>query len=443
MDTSFPATMRASLEVCRQHLPAQHCADCRGDVWALARLGTTRTCRTNVARSRVFVERHLASWERLLAESHWDLRGVSHTLVTRLVPQVGASLYWWDAWLAAVETTVSATVRGPMPGVQTWHDHSGNPARGESWVGHHWARIGWVSAWGAGYVCGPVLARLLPGPLKPLGVVGGADGWQRLDFGWGVVALVRERQQWLGERPLRGVADAYFSQAAFLNPLGAAGMTVIPRWRKDAVGWDAPDPVVGKRPRGRPRTKGRRWKLAKVRQTEPVTHLTMGIYGNEETMPVVWRDVWLRDVTHKGRVVVLATTGEPLLVVSMDVTLPPEVMIPLSAARFPLELRLRDLKQYGGLGDSQCYTVLAIPRFVQLALTAFCLWRLTRLREQPTPWLPAERATPAGALSPRSFQRLHRGLRRLVWPRIVASSAPGPNSQNTAVSDEPLFRIAA
>jgi AAA domain len=160
-------------------------------------------------------------------------------------------------------------------------------------------------------------------------------------------------------------------------------------------------------------------------------------------MQGVWRDVWLREVTHKGRVVVLATTGEPLLVVSMDVTLPPEVMIPLSAARFPLELRLRDLKQYGGLGDSQCYTVLAIHRFVQLALTAFCLWRLTRLREQPTPWLPAERATPAGALSPRSFQRLHRGLRRLVWPRIVASSAPGPNSQNTAVSDEPLFRIAA
>ena len=35
MDTSFPATMMASLEVFRQHVPAQHFAYVRGDVWAL------------------------------------------------------------------------------------------------------------------------------------------------------------------------------------------------------------------------------------------------------------------------------------------------------------------------------------------------------------------------------------------------------------------------
>jgi hypothetical protein len=398
---------------------------------------------TNVARSCVFVERHLASWERFLAESHWDLRGVSHTLVTRLVQQLGASVYLWDALLAAVDTTLIAKVRGQMPGVQKWHDHSGNPARGDSLVGHHWALIGLVSAWGAGYLCWPVLARLLPGHLNPLGFVGGADGLRRLDFWWVVVALVRELQQWLGERPLRVVADAYFSKAAFLNPLGAAGITVITRLRKDAVGWDDPDPVVGKRPRGRPRKKGRRWKLAKVLQTEPVTDLTMVLYGKAETVQVVWRDVWLRDVTHKGRVVVIATKGEPILLVSMDVTLPPEVIIQLYAARFPMELSLRDLKQYCGLGDYQCYTLLAIHRFVHLALTAFCLWRLTMLRDRQTPWLTAERATPAGELSPLSFQRLHRGLRRLVLQRIFASSAPGADAQKTEVSYEQLFRIAA
>ncbi|MGH8069654.1 MAG: transposase [Candidatus Entotheonellia bacterium] len=262
MDTDFPTTMVAYLELFRQHFPAPHFAYFRGYVWALAMLGTTRKCMTNIARTCVFVDRHLASWERFLADSQWDLRGVSQTLVTHLVPQLGASVSRWDAVLAAVDTTLIPKVRGKMPGGQKWHDHRGNPARGDSLVGHHWALIGLVSAWGAGYLCWPVLARLWPGQLRPLGVGTGVDGVQRLDFWLVVVALVRVLQQYVGERPLRVVADAYFSKTSFLNALVAQRVTVISRLRKDAVGWDDPLPVVGKRPRGRPRTKGWAWKLA-------------------------------------------------------------------------------------------------------------------------------------------------------------------------------------
>ena len=75
------------LEGFRQYVPAQHFAYCRGDVWVLAMLGTTRQCMTNVVRTCVFVARHRASWERFLAESPWDLRGVSQALVTPLLPQ--------------------------------------------------------------------------------------------------------------------------------------------------------------------------------------------------------------------------------------------------------------------------------------------------------------------------------------------------------------------
>jgi hypothetical protein len=90
-----------------------------------------------------------------------------------------------------------------------------------------------------------------------------------------VVALVRELQQGVEGRPLRVVADAYFSKAPFLNPLVAAGITVISRLRKDAVGGDEPAPVIGKRPRGRPRTKGRACKLARLLPTEPLTELVV------------------------------------------------------------------------------------------------------------------------------------------------------------------------
>jgi hypothetical protein len=405
-------------------------------------LGTTRKCMTNIAQTCVFVERHLASWERFLAEAQWDLRGVSQTLMSRLLQQLGTSSYLWDAVLAAVDTTLIPKVRGKMPGVQKWHDHSGDPARGESLVGHHWALIGLVSAWGVGYLCWPVLARLLPGQLNPLGFVAGPEGVQRLDFWAVVVALVRELQLYVGNRPLRVVADAYFSKAPFLNPLVAEGITVISRLRKDAVGWDDPAPVEGKRPRGRPRKKGRVWQLATLVRTEPLTERTVTIYGKQKRVQVVGREVWLRDVTCKVRVVVIATTGEPILLVSTDLTLPPAAIIELYAARFPLELTLRDLKQYLGLGDYQCQSLLAIHRFVHLALTAFCLWRLTLLQDQRAPWLTAEHATPAGELTPLSFQRLHRALRRLVLQRLFALSAPGADSQKIEVSYEQVFRIA-
>jgi hypothetical protein len=443
MDTYFPATIVASLDLFRQYFPAQHFAYFRGYVWALAMLGTTRKCMTNIARSCVFVERHLASWERFLAEAQWDLRGVSQTLASWLVQQLGARMDLWDALLAAVDTTLIPKVQGKMPGVQKWHDHSGNPARGESLVGHHWALIGLVSAWGTGYLCWPLLARLLPGQLNPLGFVAGRDGVRRLDFWAVVVALVRELQQYVGTRPLRVVADAYFSKAAFLNPLGAEGITVISRLRKDAVGWDDPLPVVGKRQRGRPRKKGQAWKLAHLLRMEPVTQFTVVIYSKVECLQVGWRDVWLRDVTGKVRVVAIATKHEPILLVSTDVSLPPTVIIQLYAARFPMELALRDLKQYCGVGDYQCQTLLAIHRFVHLALTAFCLWRLTLLQDQQAPWLSVKRTSPAGELTSLSFQRLHRALRRLVLQRIFAASAPGTDCQKTEVSYEQIFRIAA
>jgi DDE superfamily endonuclease len=322
MDTYFPTTMLLLLEGFRQYFPAQHFAYFRGYVWALAMLGTTRTCMTNVARTCVFVERHLASWERFLAESQWDLRGVSQTLVTQLLQQLGGRLYRREALLAAVDTTLIPKVRGRMPGVQKWHDHSGDPARGESLVGHHWALVGLVSTGGGGYLCWPVLARLLPGQLNPLGFVAGPDGIQRWDFWLVVVALVRELRHYVGAQPLRVVADAYFSKASFLNPLVAEGLGVISRLRKDAVGWDDPAPVVGQRPRGRPRQKGQVWKLATLLQVEPGTELTVLIYGQEERVQVVWRDVWWRDVTHKVRVVVVVTKREPILLVSTDLSLP-------------------------------------------------------------------------------------------------------------------------
>jgi hypothetical protein len=46
-------------------------------------------------------------------------------------------------------------------------------------------------------------------------------------------------------------------------------------------------------------------------------------------------------------------------------------------------------------------------------------------------------------LTPRSFQRLHRALRRLVLQRIFAAFAPGADFQKPEGSDEQIFRLTA
>ena len=86
---------------------------------------------------------------------------------------------------------------------------------------------------------------------------------------------------------------------------------------------------------------------------------------------------------------------------------------------------------------------MAIPRLVHLAVTACWLWRLTRRQDQQAPWRGAEGMHSTRPLTLLSCQRLHRALRRLVWPRMFAAFAPGADVQNTQGRSEPIFRITA
>jgi hypothetical protein len=96
-----------------------------------------------------------------------------------------------------------------------------------------------------------------------------------------------------------------------------------------------------------------------------------------------------------------------------------------------------------GMGDDPCQRVLAIQRFVPLALTAGCLGRLTLRQEQRAPWLTTAPSTAAGALTPLSCQRRHHTWRHRVLQRIFAASAAAADSQKTEARDEQIFRIVA
>ena len=172
------------------------------------------------------------------------------------------------------------------------------------------------------------------------------------------------------------------------------------------------------------------------------TRERLTLYGKLTEVVCVSRDVWLRDVAQKVRVVVLEGAKEPFILVSTDLTLSALQIIEIYGARFSIELTIRDLKQHFGLGDYQCTTTLAILRFVHLACLGFCLWRLALLEHLEAGWLQVTSARVSLPEAPLSFQRVRRALR--VWATrqiIFANATPGADMEKIERDHEPLLQM--
>jgi hypothetical protein len=270
-----------------------------------------------------------------------------------------------------------------------------------------------------------------------------------MNFWDAVCPLIAQLSTMLEHAPMRVVADAYFAKAPFINWMLGIGEScpvhVITRMRKDAVGWDDPEPEPplppGKKKLGRPRTKprkGKQWKLADLLKSFPTECVTVFIYGKFRTFHVVTRDIWIRDVIQKVRVVVIQAAGEHIILLSTDLTLTARQIITLYSMRFAAELGIRDAKQHFGLGDYQCTSFVAMTRFVGLSLISLCLWRLTFLMDMDTEWLQVQEKT-----SPLSFNRIRRAVMRFTIQQIFRNSACEANFHNSGDVPEEIFRLVA
>jgi DDE superfamily endonuclease len=439
MDIFFPAQTLPLFQVFAPCFTAPSFAYFQSYVWALM-VVEGRKCLTRLARCAFFHQRALSSWERFLAGHRWSLTAVTERLVTLVVERLGEQLQVHGAYLVGKDTTLVAKSAKRMLGVQKWKDHSDNADRGASLVGHHWNLAGLISRWDTRWLCWPLVMRLVPG-LK------GARQWivgdtsALMSFWDAAIATVLEVTRCLGDVLVRVVADAYYSKAPFLNGLRARGLDVISRLRKDAVGWDDPEP---REPgtRGRKPRYGRKWPLATLLSAQPPVRERLTLYGTLTEVVFVVRDVWLRDVAQKVRVVVREGAKEPILLVSTDLRLSALQSIEIYGARFSMELTIRDLKQHFGLGDYQCTTTLAILRFVHLACLALCLWRLALLEHLEAGWLQVTSVRVSLPEAPLSFQRVRRALRAWATRQIILANAmPGADMEKIERNHEPLLQM--
>jgi hypothetical protein len=397
-----------------------------------------RKTMSRVAHTCFFVDRHLASWERFLAENRWDPIAVFGTLVETLQAKLDDSLKVHGAYLAVVDTLLVAKNGPAMLGTQRWKDHSDNADRGDRIWGHHWALVGLISfsqQWGR-YFCFPVLMQLISGQLNPSLMMVDPAGVATLATIWDSVhPLIYQMHQHLNRTALRVVVDAYFSKAPFVNPLLEKGIPVISKLRHDAVGWD--DPAPEQRSDAR---RGQKWKLAHLLSHFPTEAVSVQLYGQTVIVQALCREVWLRDFHQKVKVVVVEGLKKPVILFSTDLSLSMVQVIEIYGARFVIELAIRDLKGYFGLADYQCYLTIAFHRFVHLACVAFCLYRLIQLKEETRSWLPP---IPKG-LSPTSFAHLRQGLQHFIIGRILSPQfGESPNLKVNSSELEAILRIAA
>lgn len=439
MDIFFPAQTLPLVHVLAPCFTAPSFAYFQSYLWALM-VVEGRKCLTRLARCAFFLPRDLSSWERFLAGYRWSVTAVTERLVTLVVERLGEQLKVHGAYLVGKDTTLVAKSAKRMLGVQKWKDHSDNADRGAYLVGHHWNLAGLISRWDTRWLCWPLVMRLVPG-LKGARQWIGGDAIAPMSFWDAAIAAVLEVTRCLGEASVRVVADAFYSKAPFLNGLRARGIDVISRLRKDAVGWDDPEPRLPG-PRGRKPRYGRKWTLASLLRAETPTRDRLTLYGTMTEVVFVGRDVWLRDVAQKVRVVVLEGAKEPLILVSTDLALSALQSIEIYGARFSIELTIRDLKQYFGLGDYQSTTTLAILRFVHLACLAFCLWRLALIENLNAAWLQVTVARVSLPEAPLSFQRVRRALRAWAARQVIlANATPGTDVAKIERDHEPLLQM--
>lgn len=432
-----PEILHSYLLLFRPHFTKPSFVYFSGYILSLLLTGGCKTM-SRVANTCFFVERHLASWERFLAENQWEPLAVFGTLLETLRAKLDDSLKVHGAYLGVIDTLLIAKNGHKMLGIQRWKEHSDNADRGDRIRGHHWAILGLISfsqKWGR-YLCFPLLMQLISGQLNPSLIMVDPAGVATLATIWDSVhPLIYQLHQHLNGAALRVVADAYFSKAPFVNPLLQKGIHVISRLRHDAVGWD--DPTPEQRADAK---RGKKWKLAHLLTHCPAEAVEVHLYGKIVTVQAVCREVWLRDFNQKVKVVVVEGLKKPIILFSTDLSLSMVQIIEIYGARFVIELAIRDLKGYFGLADYQCYLTTAIHRFVHLSCVAFCLYRLIQLKEDTSPWLPP---VPKG-ISPASFAHLRQGLQHFIIGRILSPKfGESPNLKDNTSELEAILRIAA
>ena len=257
-------------------------------------------------------------------------------------------------------------------------------------------------------------------------------------------AMIRQLADWFPDRSFHLVADGAY---ATLAGAGLPRTHLTSRMRRDAALFKAAPPRTGKR--GRPRTSGDRLptpeQLSDTLPERAFTQAEVDVRGKSTTRRVHVRDVLWYGV-NKTSLVRLVIVRDPDGVepddyfFTTDLTATGADVATRYAARWPIEVCFRDVKQDLGAQDPQSWKRQGPERAAALSLwlhaVTWCWYLQTHpdgTTWTPRPWYPAK-ATP-------SFLDALAALRKALWSqRITAMSRSGPD--NTKITEAILDTLA-
>ncbi len=390
--------------------------------WVLCR--TRRTTTGLIVAAGAVGRKHFGSYHRFFSQAAWEAEGFWLGLLGLLVRQLCPK----GQILLVGDDTVQAKSGRKISGAANWRNACGSTRQQYRFLwGHNWIILALaVRYWGKTYSL-PINLRLCRK----------AADCERLGLAYRtrselMLQMLQRASEALSGRDLVLLVDGHYATKQLLGGL-PRNVTAISRLRKDAALWEPVGHGAGAQSaKGRPRKRGQRL-AAPARMAVDVRRPWSQTAGghNLKTLAALWYHVL---GTQTVRIVIVeqkTARGPFAYFLCTDPDWSADRILATYAARWTIEITIRDAKQFAGLGDAQCRLGRAVERqgaFTLGMMSILMGWYLSeghrtdRLARRP--WY-RRKAHP-------TFQDMLAHARRGSWRQIVsARSGPGPEHAET------------
>ena len=381
--------------------------------WVLCR--ARRTTTGLITAAGAVGRKHFGSYHRFFSQAVWQVEqfwlGLLWVLIEELRPEGEVVLVGDD--------TVQAKSGKKISGAANWRNACGSTRQQYRFLwGHNWVILALaVAAWGKTYSL-PICLRLYRkrADCERLGRAYRTRSQLLLE-------MVRRASEALVGRHLVLLIDGHYATKHLLGGLPKS-VTAISRLRKDAALWTTA-PAQADGAIGRPRKRGKRLPRPQQIAADARWCWNQTPQGRKaKTLVALWYHVL---GTERVRIVMVGQKNprEPYaFFLCTDPTWSADQILSTYAARWTIEMTIRDAKQFAGLGDAQCRKGRAVNRQAAFTLGMMSLvmgWYLSEGhltdRALQRPWY--RRKTHP------TFQDMLAHARRSSWRQLARRSCGG------------------
>ena len=383
--------------------------------WVLCR--ARRTTTGLIIAAGAVGSKHFGSYHRFFSQAAWSPQELWLGILVKLIESLNPT----GLIVLVGDGTVQGKCGRKISGTARWHNACWGTRQQQRLLwGHNWIVLGLaVTVWGKAY-CVPVNLRLYRKAADCL-----KTGRPYRSRGQLLLEMVREGCRAFPERPVVLLADGQYASGDVLKSF-PRNLTVLVRFRQDAALWE-PGPRPRHRGIGRPHNKGERLPTPAHLAADPRWPWNKTTGGAQyKSLVALWYRV-RRDRPVKVILVSLKNPKKPYAcLLCTDPTWPEERILSTYAARWTIEITIREAKQFAGLGDAQCRKAQAVERQGAFTLAMMGLvmgWYLSEGHKSDRmlkrPWYK-RKAHP-------SFQDMLAHARRMSWCQVVSErSGCGP-----------------